>query len=85
MMMHCGTGRWTSNPGEVGRLQPEFAKRGVKVLALSSNGVESHQEWIADIEAYTPNSKVLLWRSDASSPLHVVAAGCAYLCQHRRL
>ena len=29
--------------GEVGRLQEEFTKRGVKVLALSSNDVSSHK------------------------------------------
>jgi 1-Cys peroxiredoxin 6 len=48
----------TTELGEVGRLLPEFAKRGVKVLALSSNTSESHQGWIKDIEAYTPDSKV---------------------------
>jgi 1-Cys peroxiredoxin 6 len=48
----------TTELGEVGRLQEEFTKRGVKVLALSSNDVSSHKGWISDIEAYTPNSKV---------------------------
>lgn len=33
----------TTELGEVGKLLPEFAKRGVKVLALSSNTSESHQ------------------------------------------
>lgn len=32
----------TTELGEVGKLLPEFAKRGVKVLALSSNTTESH-------------------------------------------
>lgn len=29
--------------GEVGKLQSEFAKRGVKLLALSCNDVDSHK------------------------------------------
>ena len=29
--------------GEVGKLQADFAKRGVKLLALSCNDVDSHQ------------------------------------------
>lgn len=38
---HCQV--CTTELGEVGKLLPEFAKRGVKVLALSSNTSESHQ------------------------------------------
>lgn len=48
----------TTELGEVGKLLPEFAKRGVKVLALSSNTTESHKGWIKDIEAYTTDSNV---------------------------
>ena len=33
----------TECAGEVGRLHEEFTKRGVKVLALSSNDVSSHK------------------------------------------
>jgi len=40
----------TTELGEVARLKPEFDKRGVKVLALSVDNVESHQGWIKDIE-----------------------------------
>lgn len=39
-------------------VNPEFAKRGVKVAAISHNDVESHKGWIQDIEAYTPGAKV---------------------------
>lgn len=39
----------TTELGEVAKLKPEFDKRGVKVIALSVDGVESHQGWIGDI------------------------------------
>jgi alkyl hydroperoxide reductase subunit AhpC len=39
----------TTELGEVARQQPEFEKRGVKVIGLSANGIESHHEWIKDI------------------------------------
>lgn len=32
-----------AHTGEVGKLQGEFAKRGVKLLALSCNDVDSHK------------------------------------------
>jgi alkyl hydroperoxide reductase subunit AhpC len=39
----------TTELGKTAALQEEFAKRNVKVLALSVDGVASHQEWIKDI------------------------------------
>ncbi|KAJ3297249.1 Peroxiredoxin-6, partial [Blyttiomyces sp. JEL0837] len=39
----------TTELGAVARLAPEWAKRNVKVLGLSCNTLESHQDWIADI------------------------------------
>ncbi|XP_057821302.1 1-Cys peroxiredoxin B [Cryptomeria japonica] len=36
----------------------EFEKRGVKLLSLSSNEVDSHKAWLPDVEACTPGSKV---------------------------
>lgn len=39
----------TTELGRTAALQEEFAKRNVKVLALSVDGVISHQEWIKDI------------------------------------
>lgn len=39
----------TTELGTTAKLQAEFAKRNVKVLALSVDGVDSHKEWIADI------------------------------------
>lgn len=39
----------TTELGEVSKLKPEFTKRNAKVIALSIDGVESHQGWIGDI------------------------------------
>ena len=39
----------TTELGKTAALQEEFAKRNVKVLALSVDSVESHKSWINDI------------------------------------
>ncbi|VVT53563.1 uncharacterized protein SAPINGB_P003637 [Magnusiomyces paraingens] len=39
----------TTELGAFARLQPEFTKRGVKLIGLSANGTESHNAWIRDI------------------------------------
>lgn len=39
----------TTELGATAAFQSEFEKRGVKVLALSVDGVESHKGWIKDI------------------------------------
>ena len=39
----------TTELGAVAKLKPEFEKRGVKVIALSVDPVESHLTWIKDI------------------------------------
>lgn len=39
----------TTELGRVSKLKGEFEKRGVKVIALSVDGVESHKGWINDI------------------------------------
>ena len=38
--------------GEVGKLQADFAKRGVKLLALSCNDVDSHQGYTDILTAF---------------------------------
>jgi len=40
----------TTELGAVARLKPEFDKRGVKVIGLSVDPVESHRGWAGDIE-----------------------------------
>lgn len=40
----------TTELGLVAKLKPEFDKRGVKVLGLSVDPVESHRGWAKDIE-----------------------------------
>lgn len=39
----------TTELGTTAKLKDEFDKRNVKVLALSVDGVDSHKEWIKDI------------------------------------
>lgn len=41
----------TTELGLTAKLKGEFAKRGVKVIALSVDPVESHTKWIEDINA----------------------------------
>ncbi|URD83035.1 hypothetical protein MUK42_05514 [Musa troglodytarum] len=48
----------TTELGMLAKYAPEFEKRGVRLLGLSCDDVESHKEWIKDVEAYTPGSLV---------------------------
>eukprot|EP00118_Oscarella_pearsei_P024600 m.306381 g.306381 ORF g.306381 m.306381 type:complete len:221 (+) comp41201_c0_seq1:69-731(+) len=43
----------TTELGLVAKLAPEFQKRGVKMVALSCDPVESHNGWVKDIQAFT--------------------------------
>ncbi|HJT23804.1 MAG TPA: peroxiredoxin [bacterium] len=47
----------TTELGMTAKLKGEFEKRGVKVLALSVDPVESHKKWIPDINE-TQNARV---------------------------
>ncbi len=47
----------TTELGAVGRLSDKFKARGVKTIALSVDGVQSHKDWISDIEE-TQNTTV---------------------------
>ncbi len=40
----------TTELGYMAKIKPEFDKRGVKIVGLSVDPVESHQRWIADIK-----------------------------------
>ncbi|OVA05704.1 Alkyl hydroperoxide reductase subunit C/ Thiol specific antioxidant [Macleaya cordata] len=48
----------TTELGKMAAYADEFEKRGVKLLGLSCDDIQSHKEWIKDIEAYTPGCKV---------------------------
>ena len=43
----------TTELGVAAKLAPEFAKRGVKMIAISCDPVDSHNGWIKDIQAYS--------------------------------
>lgn len=47
----------TTELGFTSKLKPEFDKRNTKVIALSVDGVEDHQNWIKDINE-TQNTEV---------------------------
>ncbi|KAK7319237.1 hypothetical protein RJT34_03955 [Clitoria ternatea] len=48
----------TTELGKMAQYSKEFYQRGVKLLGLSCDDLQSHNEWIKDIEAYTPGAKV---------------------------
>ncbi|KAJ6187546.1 hypothetical protein N7519_002454 [Penicillium mononematosum] len=39
----------TTELGAFSKLEPEFTKRGVNLIGLSANALDSHEEWIKDI------------------------------------
>ena len=41
----------TTELGRASKLKAEFAKRGVKLIAVSVDDVDSHHKWAGDIEA----------------------------------
>ncbi len=45
----------TTELGEMGRLEPEFTKRGVKLIGLSANTIGSHDGWLKDIKEISGN------------------------------
>ena len=49
---------YTTELGYMAKLQPEFEKRGVKVIGLSVDPVTNHHKWaedIAETQGYAPN------------------------------
>ncbi|KAK4483329.1 hypothetical protein RD792_010515 [Penstemon davidsonii] len=48
----------TTELGMMAVYADKFSERGVKLLGLSCDDVESHKKWIKDIEAYNNGSKV---------------------------
>jgi alkyl hydroperoxide reductase subunit AhpC len=47
----------TTELGSMSRLEPEFRKRNVKILAISADPLDSHKKWINDINE-TQNTSV---------------------------
>lgn len=45
----------TTELGRVANLVPKFKERGVKLIALSCDGVDSHKGWIKDIQHHSNN------------------------------
>ncbi|CAI5760246.1 unnamed protein product [Candida verbasci] len=43
----------TTELGAFAKLEPEFAKRNVKLIGLSANNTDSHKGWIKDIDEVT--------------------------------
>src|SRR6195952_3984580 len=39
----------TTELGAFAKLEPEFTKRGVKLIGLSADSAESHRGWISDV------------------------------------
>jgi len=46
----------TTELGAFAKLEPEFTKRGVKLIGLSANTIESHGGWIKDIDEISGSS-----------------------------
>ena len=42
----------TTELGEVARRAEDFAKRNVKVIGISANGLGDHEKWVEDIEEF---------------------------------
>ncbi len=52
----------TTELGYMARIEPEFARRGVKVIGLSIDGVSDNEGWASDIEetqGYAPNYPII--------------------------
>jgi alkyl hydroperoxide reductase subunit AhpC len=40
----------TTELGAFAKLEPEFTKRGVKLIGLSADSVDSHKGWVSDVD-----------------------------------
>jgi len=52
----------TSELGYMARIKPEFDRRNVKIIGLSVDSIEDHQQWeqdIAEAEGYAPNYPII--------------------------
>jgi 1-Cys peroxiredoxin 6 len=44
----------TTELGRAANYMPKFIERGVKIIALSVDNIESHMAWVEDIKSYCP-------------------------------
>ena len=49
----------TTELGAMSKLSEQFEKRDVKIMAISADGIDSHQTWIHDINE-TQNTRVTI-------------------------
>jgi thioredoxin-dependent peroxiredoxin len=52
----------TTELGYMARIEPEFARRGVKIIGLSVDGVADNESWASDIEetqGFAPNYPII--------------------------
>jgi alkyl hydroperoxide reductase subunit AhpC len=58
----------TTELGYMATIKPEFDRRGVKIIGISTDPLENHQKWMADIEAYggTPVNYPMISDADHS-------------------
>ncbi|GIV03514.1 MAG: hypothetical protein KatS3mg015_2344 [Fimbriimonadales bacterium] len=61
----------TTELGQVAKLKHEFDKRGVKVIGLSVDPLESHRAWVKDIEEVEGTT------SQLPNPCGLRSQGCA--------
>jgi len=63
----------TTELGYMARIKPEFDRRGVKIIGLSVDPSEKHDQWAADIEetqGYAPNYPIIADRDFNVSKLY---------------
>ncbi|KAI3396869.1 hypothetical protein diail_11573 [Diaporthe ilicicola] len=68
----------TTELGEMARLEPEFTKRGVKLLGLSANTVDSHEVWATDIKEISGNTLNFPIVADKEHTTNVDEKGIAF-------
>jgi alkyl hydroperoxide reductase subunit AhpC len=71
----------TTELGYMARIKPEFDKRGVKIIGLSVDAVDSHSRWVNDIketQGFAPNFPMIF-----ASPSSTTCCRRARAAMHR--
>ena len=69
----------TTELGYMARIKPEFDKRGVKVIGLSIDPVDSHVGWSKGRTTLTPGGDYIDWSLGAQANWRNLTAGVSYL------